>query len=578
MYCRHCGVELLDWAKVCVMCGASTDDASPVPVNVAPEESNTTIITGRSGRDKEDTTQIVDRPRNPRVDTSASEPAIDSLDSTAEVGGDEDAHEDVESPQFEDFDATVVGRRRPAPKRVATDAAPSMEKEDHQEDFTGLFVNPEDDVEDFVGDTAAKTKVAGAGMGPLPDSGVGKTGVEWSSMRRERQVPLRPAQQKSKTTRIVAICCAVAGVISLAILAFVLLAPPSKSSTIQAGSNDSELQQTSGIKVAVPLNIPSLDDRGSRIPVHVSGKTESGVEINEDAYISHDGNGLKLEVGTYEVRAAGSPISVDGVIYVVPDKSITITFVDGLVFTQNTSEKLTFTEIAPQDMTLAQINAAYDWAAKDPERGDRAGSLLEAARKRRAEAVAEIEAKAKAEEEARATAEAEAKRREQEEAEAAAAAAAAEEASRATQQEQVVEQPQTNVPENTYENNTSTYEDYGQNDVVDYGGGTYNSGNTSNTETPVNTDTNSESGGESNTGDNTNTGENEGGDNGGTVDSGDTDNTGTGESEGGGGTTDDSSGSGGSDSSGDVSGDGGSESSDGSGGSAEEVVSSDSES
>lgn len=578
MYCRHCGVELLDWAKVCVMCGASTEDASPVPVNVAPEASNTTIITGRPGRDKEDTTQIVDRPHKPRVDASAPEPAVDSLDATAEVHGDEDALEDVETPQYEDFDATVVGRRRPAAKRVAADAAPSLEKDDSQEDFTGLFVNPEDDVHDFGGDATAKAAAVGATVGPRPDSGVGKTGVEWSSMRRERQVPLRPVQSKSKTTRIVAICCAVAGVISLAILAFVFLAPPSKSSTIQAGSNDSELQQTSGIKVAVPVSIPSLDDRGSRIPVHVSGKTESGVEINEDAYISHDGNGLKLEVGTYEVRAAGSPISVDGVIYVVPDKSITITFVDGLVFTQNTSEKLTFTEIAPQDMTLAQINAAYDWAAKDPERGDRAGSLLEAARKRRSAAVAEIEAKAKAEEQARATAEAEAKRREQEEAEAAAAAAAAaEEASRAAQQEQVVEQPQTVVPETTYENTTPTYEDYGQNDVVDNGGTTDNSGDTGNTETPVNTDTSSDNGGESNTGDNTGTGESEGG-NGGTVDTGDTGNTGTGESEGGGGTTEDSSGSGGSDSSGDASGDASSEGSDGSGGSAVEVDGSGSES
>lgn len=209
MYCRHCGVELLDWAKVCVMCGASTEDASPVPVNVAPEASNTTIIKGRPGHEKEDTSQIAGRPHKLRVEATAPEPADDPLDATAEVSGDEEVHADSEPMGYDDFDATVVGRRR-TQKKVAADIPPSVEKEESSEDFTGLFVNPEDDVQDFAGDTAAKTQVADPTLNSRLDPEMGAMGVEWSSMRRERQVPSRPTESKSKTTRIVAICCAVA--------------------------------------------------------------------------------------------------------------------------------------------------------------------------------------------------------------------------------------------------------------------------------------------------------------------------------------------------------------------------------
>ncbi len=78
--------------------------------------------------------------------------------------------------------------------------------------------------------------------------------------------------------------------------------------------------------IVLPVEAEGYSDATSTpIPLQVTGTTSAGEEINETAYLSADGTGLKLEPGTYSVQVAASPLSEDGTFYEMPDASYEIT-------------------------------------------------------------------------------------------------------------------------------------------------------------------------------------------------------------------------------------------------------------
>ncbi|MDO4807827.1 MAG: hypothetical protein Q4A07_11340, partial [Coriobacteriales bacterium] len=368
------------------MCGAPTDDASPTPVTIEDNDDATTVLNSKDPSADDAATRVVNRSRGARINVAVPKPAPSSA-----ANGPLDAEEDMKTTTINANSAPVGDSEFDYAATSILNMPPAVDKDEYAADDTGLFVDPDDDVSTFAAEVTSETRTERIAT---EDRGIAEVEQStWSSMQRNGNRSREQKKPRSKATTIVGIALAAVAVVCLGILAFVLFGPNRSSSSSTVGTSTSLVGQGSatGLKVAIPVSVPGLDAKGSRIPVHVSGQTSSGVAVDEDAYIGHDGNGLLLEPGTYDVRAVGSPISADGVLYTIPDKSITVNFVDGLVFTKNSSEKITLREISAEDTTIAQINAAYEWVTKDPERSDRAEELLEAARNRRAEAVAVLE-------------------------------------------------------------------------------------------------------------------------------------------------------------------------------------------
>lgn len=166
------------------------------------------------------------------------------------------------------------------------------------------------------------------------------------------------------------------------------------------------------VAVTIPLEVPDLDEDGTRVPVEATGTDADGNEVEVRAYLSPDGTGLELPLGSYEVRALGSPFSAKGVVYKVPKAVVEVTLDEEAVEsgqTQSVSEPLTFKKVSRAKTTDEQIDDALEWASADEALAEgRAQELADAARTARDKAVqkAQKEADEKAEQEAKEAAEA----------------------------------------------------------------------------------------------------------------------------------------------------------------------------
>ena len=139
------------------------------------------------------------------------------------------------------------------------------------------------------------------------------------------------------------------------------------------------------IAVSIPLEVPGLDEEGTRVPVQATGTSAYGDEVSQVAYLEPDGSGLLLAQGSYEIQALGSPIASDGTIYEVAQPTMEVILDDEAVAsgkTANTTEPLVFTPIDASDLTEDQIAAALEWAEADGGRDARkAQELADVARK-----------------------------------------------------------------------------------------------------------------------------------------------------------------------------------------------------
>ena len=387
MHCKKCGAELLDWAKVCVICGTPTDNAEGGFEDLSTEPE---IDSARSNADA--VTQdlhILDDSEEAFVSSNKVFPDdfqdipmdgsarhVDYLDSTGatkKVFPDDFKQSTMESERLEverimgeDFSGSgdVTYSDAMESTRQVQDF-PSLDTFDQDAQFGTVYVD--DGIEDD------ETDGRGAG---------GRQG------------------KKSPVGAIVAVACAAAAIAACAFVvvpSFTSVSKVDQSSSIvqkKADSTSSVKQATeksaavtNKVQVVLPVVAEGLNENGSRIPVHVSGTDANKTSVDVNGFVDQTGAGLELLPGTYEARIVASPISENGVLYRVPDGVLTVTVnADGKVVVAPEGGNLTLTALAAGDVTEENLEIARTWIEKDPQRSQLANTLVERAHARISEA------------------------------------------------------------------------------------------------------------------------------------------------------------------------------------------------
>lgn len=139
-------------------------------------------------------------------------------------------------------------------------------------------------------------------------------------------------------------------------------------------------------EIVLPISAPGLDEDGSRIPLHITGTTSEGTRFDENLYANPDGSGVSLELGTYSISAAGSPIAADGTIYHIPTSTIDITLNESAASeleAHTASSSMDFVQKDPAQVTDDDIRQAESLVAADPLSSDKSNTLSSAARRLR---------------------------------------------------------------------------------------------------------------------------------------------------------------------------------------------------
>lgn len=142
--------------------------------------------------------------------------------------------------------------------------------------------------------------------------------------------------------------------------------------------------QASRISVVVPIDVPGLDENGTRVPVKAE-RVDADVDTEPIyAFLEYDGSGLYLEQGKWDVTALGSPISSEGELYHVPSNVVHVVLDDEAIQTGKTSEAskpLSFMRIDPADLSEEEIERAKEFAEADEKcDSQRLEELVERAR------------------------------------------------------------------------------------------------------------------------------------------------------------------------------------------------------
>ena len=157
-------------------------------------------------------------------------------------------------------------------------------------------------------------------------------------------------------------------------------------------------------QIVASVKAPGLTGGGTRIPVRVQGKDARGNEVSQDAYLSHDGTGLSLPAGSYDVTVQGSPITADGGLYYVDNTVLSLEVPEAAdpnaVLEVPADQTIALRPKPDDEVTEQDILNAQSWAEKDTQGDGHKGADVAAevsgkARKR----LQDVEAKRKAEQE-----------------------------------------------------------------------------------------------------------------------------------------------------------------------------------
>ncbi len=181
---------------------------------------------------------------------------------------------------------------------------------------------------------------------------------------------------KKRWPIVVGICAAVA---IIAVAAFVIFR------FVLQGAQGGAAQERD---VVFTISIGSGYNTGaSRIPVTITGTDVNGNEVNKTVFLAYSGVDTQLPPGSYQVRAAGSPIAEDGTIYQYSDDPFTFTVdkdaKNDEAVTVRSEHVLTYLPISPEKMTDKAIEDALAWARKDEQSGTDVAKLEKAAKARK---------------------------------------------------------------------------------------------------------------------------------------------------------------------------------------------------
>lgn len=242
------------------------------------------------------------------------------------------------------------------------------------QDDRGLFVNSDE-----------STQAHGTTGGQRPAS-VHKQAVD-GNRAKARQASARRCTSRSSTGLLVAS----AFVILAAAVAFSILVLPRLLGAQGVGSQSGE-SDSQGVldEIVVPVEamvpfsvvVPGLDAYGSRIPVHVVGAPLQGEPVDMVSYLEADGSGLKLPSGEYVVTLAGSPVSAEGAVYLVPGRAVTVTIDKIGVVESSQEDAWELMELDALETPREAIDQALAFVATDPARSLMAGDLQRSAYRR----------------------------------------------------------------------------------------------------------------------------------------------------------------------------------------------------
>lgn len=126
-------------------------------------------------------------------------------------------------------------------------------------------------------------------------------------------------------------------------------------------------RQRQGTGVALVLAIPGYGTGSSPIPLRVTGTTESGSPVSGVRIVSQAHGWLALHPGTYDLEAAGSPVTGSGGTFAVPKGAwhVVVTSQDAQVTAPNgtVSDRvsMTYRALGPEDVTEDDVAAIRGW-------------------------------------------------------------------------------------------------------------------------------------------------------------------------------------------------------------------------
>lgn len=125
--------------------------------------------------------------------------------------------------------------------------------------------------------------------------------------------------------------------------------------------------QRRGTGVALELDVPGYGEGSSPIPLRVTGTTDGGSSVAGVRILSQTEGWLSLYPGSYEVEAAGSPVTATGGTFVVPEGTWVVTVDErgGQVTSPDGTEgealQLRYAPVAPSEVTDEQVDAIRTW-------------------------------------------------------------------------------------------------------------------------------------------------------------------------------------------------------------------------
>ncbi len=328
------------------------------------------------------------------VDDKAEETTTD-LDDTgklpvvsANAGASEASPDDSEPTQT--ADSTTI-EDATADEGVTTDADAAANEDDttdvdaaaNEDDTTGA---------DAVTDAKTEEDTAAQAAGNA-DAEVAEGADEGEQTSEFREIPKVAMRGRKSPLPLIGIAVAILLAVGGLVAAILLLpgyggrgADDASAQSAQDGRSSRAMARTD---VTIPLMAPGLDEKGSRVPLRATGTDVDGNKFSEVQYVSHDGVGVTLPLGSYEVHVAESPISAQGIMYDLPLEGIKVSvYAGGNVSFEPKHATLELTPTHPESINDGKIEAARKMILADPQKKDLASKLAKLVVERRKKAVA----------------------------------------------------------------------------------------------------------------------------------------------------------------------------------------------
>ena len=134
--------------------------------------------------------------------------------------------------------------------------------------------------------------------------------------------------------------------------------------------------------VLISVQAPELDDKGTLIPLQLSGSDATNNAVDEIVFVKADGTGLRLPTGKYGICPLASPITANGGLFLYNSNnkwfSVDAELEEGAAVDATEDVALIFEPADPLDITEETIETAKQYAIESGKSEAEVNKLLEA--------------------------------------------------------------------------------------------------------------------------------------------------------------------------------------------------------